>query len=326
VAILLALVLWLRDETPDARAREMVRVWPGKVEQVEAVAWESKKKKVRLDARSDAVGRWYVGSVEQEVARVKAKPKAPVSSSGQSTAETETQRRRETTRFVSAGEAEDFVELLAPLEAFRAIGAVDQARAKEFGLDEPQGTLRVTIAGVEHTLIIGGSTPGGGDFYARHGEGGEVYAIPGEIARSVMQASSRLLERKFHAWGPEDITRVVISTKEVERELVPVSGKKNAWANPDTPEHQDETAGNWMTKLERLRVQDHVEKPQGAERIARVDYYEGSTRRGHLELYRAPGNEDHPDYLVRTEYTRWYARVFHTSAAQLEQDLGSVVR
>ena len=60
--------------------------------------------------------------------------------------------------------------------------------------------------------------------------------------------------------------------------------------------------------------------------VKQVEYFEGNTQRGFVELFRAPGTEEHPDYLLRSEYTLWHAKVLHTSAAQLEQDLGSVVR
>ena len=52
-------------------------------------------------------------------------------------------------------------------------------------LKEPEGTLRVSIGGKPHSLVLGGKAPGGGDYYARHTESGEVYAIPAEIARNL---------------------------------------------------------------------------------------------------------------------------------------------
>src|SRR5205814_2751065 len=64
------------------------------------------------------------------------------------------------------------------------------------------------------------------------------------------------------------------------RELVRVPDKKEGWADGATPTKLDETAGNWMTKLARLHVQDWVEKPAqplGADsNIVHVDYFTGS--------------------------------------------------
>ena len=35
---------------------------------------------------------------------------------------------------------------------------------------------------------------------------------------------------------------------------------------------------------------------------------------------------DKPEFVVRTEHTRWYGKVFRSSAEQLAQDLPSVLR
>ena len=40
-AVVAALVFWLRDETPDLEAEQMVQVWAGKATQVEEISWES---------------------------------------------------------------------------------------------------------------------------------------------------------------------------------------------------------------------------------------------------------------------------------------------
>ena len=105
-----------------------------------------------------------------------------------------------------------------------------------------------------------------------------------------------------------------------------MEGKKNAWANPGAPDAQDETAGNWMSKLVRLRVMKHVEKPRAPKVIVQVEYFDGRKQIGFVELSRSTGSDGKPEYLVRTEYTRWYAQVFKTSAEQVEQDLKSVLK
>ena len=239
---------------------------------------------------------------------------------------TTTERKRETTNFISAGSADDLVEGLAPLRAYRAIGQIDEGRAKEFGLDQPEGKLRVTIAGQPRTLVIGGATPGGADRYARHEETGQAYAIPGEITRSLMYAGSRLIERDLHAWEDDEATSATIHAGDKKRELTRVEGKKNAWANPASPGQQDETAGNWISKLGRLRVMKHQEKPRAPKMIVRVEYFDGRRQIGYVELARSVGTEGKAEYLVKTEYTRWYAQVFRSSAEQVEQDLGSVLK
>jgi len=319
-AVVVALVFWLRDETPDLEAEQSVEVWPGKAKDVEEISWESEKLNVKLVSRRDDRGRYFVGTVEQEVARVKP---APAEADAGSTV---TERKRETTKFISVGAADKLVDRLAPLKAYRAIGKIEDARAEEFGLKKPEGTLRVAIGGQAHSLVLGGTAPGGGDYYARQAETGEVYAIPSEIARSLMSADSRLLERDLHGWEDDEPTRVVVSAGDARRELFRLEGKKQAWATAKAATEQDETAGNWMTKLGRLRIMEYLEKPDRATPVVKVEYFAGREPLGFLELSRLPGEEGKADYLVRTEYTRWHARLFRTSAEQVDQDLSSVLR
>ncbi|HEX2672470.1 MAG TPA: hypothetical protein VHM25_16425, partial [Polyangiaceae bacterium] len=96
-----------------------------------------------------------------------------------------------------------------------------------------------------------------------------------------------------------------------------------------TPTKLDETAGNWMAKLGRLHVQDWVEKPSatpGPESlVVRVDYFAGSKPLGSLELYKLPADKGN-EYLAKTEYGRWFARVITSAAEQVDQDSTSLVK
>ena len=57
----------------------------------------------------------------------------------------------------------------------------------------------------------------------------------------------------------------------------------------------------------------------------RVDYYKCSKTLGFFELYKLPG-EKNSEYLVRTEFTRWYVKPVSGSAEQLDQDLGALLK
>jgi len=125
------------------------------------------------------------------------------------------------------------------------------------------------------------------------------------------------------------VKKVRISKGAKSRDLVRVADKSYAWADVGSPAKADETAVNWMTKLDRLRSYQFVEKPAAQptpEQLAvRVDYYKGSKPFGFFELYKVPG-EKSPEYLVRTEFTRWYVKVVSGSAEQLDQDLGTLLK
>src|SRR6185369_6017355 len=144
-------------------------------------------------------------------------------------------------------------------------------------------------------------------------------------------ADSRLPERDLQAFKPEEATRVKVSKAGKSRDLSRVPDKNEGWADGATPTKLDETAGNWMTKLGRLHVQDWVEKPSappGPESlIVRVDYFAGSKALGSLELYRlgAAGDKS-SEYLAKTEYGRWFAKVITSAAEQVDQDSASLVK
>ncbi|MEP7049762.1 MAG: DUF4340 domain-containing protein [Pseudomonadota bacterium] len=320
-----ALGVWTRDEDQAKLSLKPteVEVWGGNPDSVTSISYETGTRKLRIDPKKDALGRWYVGTVEKDKASAVA-PHAPGADAGAPAPPAE----RETVHFIAVKAADDLVKTLAPLHALRAVGKVEGSRVEEFGLDKPEGTLKVTVAGKEQTLLIGGATPGGSERYAKAGTG-DVFAISGDIVSGLQYAEMRLPERDLHEFKQEDVTRVKVSKGGKSRILTRLADKKDGWADSATPSKLDETVGNWVSKLGRLHVQDWVEKPSAPvspeSSVVTVDYFAGSKPLGTLELYKVPGAKGN-DYLAKTEYSRWYARVVTSSAEQVEQDLASVVK
>jgi Domain of unknown function (DUF4340) len=326
----LAYSVWNKDEAVPEKQQALVDVWGGSQGSFTKLSFEGKTRKVRLESQKDAQGYYYVGSVDKEDAPP-ADPHAGVPGAPLKAPEPAPTKesKKETSRFVSVKAGETLVKSLAPLQALRAVGKVEPARNEEFGLDKPEGTLKVTIDGKEHVLIIGGTTPGGSERYAKYQGNGEVFAISGEIAQSLMFGDSRLPERELHGFKNEDISKVRLEKAGKARELVRVKDKNEGWGDPSTPTKQDETAGNWMSKLGRLRGSDFVEKPSKPLRpedaIVRVEYFNAGKSVGFVELYKLPGEKGN-DYLARSEWGRWYVKVPATTAEQIETDLASVLK
>jgi len=334
VAVALAAGVWSKDEKPKAAESEQVEVWGGRPDELTSIAYETEKLRVQLEPRKDSKGRWYATTLEKTVE----KPLTPPGSDGGAlpapfkadAGPPKTESKRESQRFVSVKEGDKLAEGLAPMMALRQLGKVDDARAEEFGFDKPEGTLRVAFGSRQHSLVLGGTTPGGGDRYAKDPATGNVFAISGDLGRNLQFAESRLLERELHDFKPEDVKRVKITKGALIRELVRVEGKKDGWADPATPDKLDETAGNWMSKLGRLRAQQYIESigiPVAPEyQIVRVEYFDGKKSLGALDLLRIPDDKSNAGYLAQTEYTRWYAQVLKSSAEQVQQDLSSVIK
>jgi len=327
VAAGLAYSVWNKDQPLPEKQQAMVDVWGGSQASFSKLSFEGKTRKVRLEAQKDAFGYYYVTTVDKEDAPpvdphagVQGAPLKPTDGK---------EPKKETTRFISVKAAETLVKALAPLQAVRAVGKVEVSRNEEFGLDKPDGTLKVTIDGKEQVLVIGGTTPGGSERYARYQNSGEVFAISGDIAQSLMFGDSRLPEHELHGFKNDEVSKVRLQKGGKTRELLRVKDKNEGWGDVSTPTKQDETAGNWMSKLGRLRGSDFVEKPatplRPEDAIVRVEYFDTGKSIGFVELYKVPGEKAN-DYLARTEWDRWYVKVPASTAEQIEQDLGSVLK
>jgi len=333
----LAYTVWNKDAPVPEKEQAVVDVWSGNQASFSKLSFESKTRKVRMEGQKDALGYYYVTTVDKEEAPP-ADPHAGVQGAPVKPPDAK-EPKKESSRFISVKAAETLVKSLAPLKAVRAVGKVEAGRNEEFGLDKPEGTLKVSLGGKEHVLIIGGTTPGGSERYARYQNSGEVFAIPGDIAQTLMFGDSRLPEHELHGFKNEDIVKVRLQKGNKTRELLRVKEKNDGWGDPTSPGKQDETAGNWMSKLTRLRGSEFVEKPARALRpedaIVRVEYFDGGKSVGFVELYKlpatpapgaAPDSAKGNDYLARTEWDRWYVKVPASTAEQIETDLSSVLK
>jgi hypothetical protein len=318
VSVAAAIGVWMRDKEPRALAMGDVVVWSGHASDVEKVTFEGKRRKVAIEAKKDALGRYFVGTLEREAPP----PRPHAADAGAPPAPA----KPTTIGFVSVGPGDKLAEALGTLKALRALGKVGDDRAAEFGLAEPEGTVTVTISGAERKLVVGGPTPGGGDRYVRLLSSGEVFVLKGEPLRNLESPDSLLLERELHEWKDAEVQKARVEAGGKSRDVVRggAAGKR-FWADAASPETNDETLGNWMSKLERLRPSEFlVTDPEAKETLLRVEYT-GSKPLGFLEVIKVPGG-DKPAYYLRTERTRLYGKVVASLAEQVQQDLGTIVK
>jgi len=332
VASALGLRAWTAEDEPNKNP-VAAELWSGRLSDLQKIEFRTDKKRVALEPREDALGRYYVGSIET----LKPPPPAadgpdagPVSPHAPAPPPVE---EAGTKRFVSLTKSDDLAKSLATMKVSRVLGKLAKERLAEFGLDKAdQGTLEVTIAGTKHALQLGEKTPGGSDRYVQNPETGEAYVMAGSIANDLQSADSRLIERDFHDFGDEKLGKVVLQAGDKRREIVRHGDEKDFWSRPDSPETKDETVSNWMTKIDRLRVTNYVETPEPAPKpedtVVRVEYQnEHGKPLGFLELVRQPAADakDKTEYLARSEHSRWFATVLRSTAEQIDQDLGSVM-
>ncbi|MFO0762488.1 MAG: DUF4340 domain-containing protein [Byssovorax sp.] len=318
VAVVTAAVVWTRDKQPKSIAAGDVTVWSGRQADVERIGYENKTKTIALSVHKDEVGRYFVGSIEKSAP-------APASSAS---AGAPPPAPKTTTTIVSVAAADKLADALAPLKALRALGKIGDDRASEFGLAEPDATVSVKIGASERKLLLGGPTPGSGDRYVKDPTSGEVFAVRGEPFRTLESADTTMVERDLHEWKDTEVQTATLTAGSKSRAIVRggVEGKR-FWADAASPETNDETLGNWMSKLDRLRPTEFLaEPPAEKQAVLRIEYAGGKSL-GFIELSRTPaGDNGKPTYLIRTERTRLYAKVPLPAAEPVEQDLGAVVK
>jgi hypothetical protein len=318
-AAVFAWTVWTGEDGDLTESKSAVTVWHGTPATVDKISFESDETRVEVDGRKDARGRYYIVKVDKAAS---ARPPEPEASS--SMAPPAAGSERKVTRAISVEGAEKLVKLLAPLKAVRALGRLPKGRAEEFGFDKPTGTIRVKLGGATQQLVVGGSTPGGGDYYVKLASSGEAYVVDGQVVRMLSHAENRLTERDLHKYEPDTLKRIKITASGGTLELVDLEGE--GWARSSLPTKKDETAGNWMTKVAGLSITEYLEKlPSDAKRILRLDYLGTKEPIGFLEMYKQPG-EKHPKYYVRSERSRWFGQTLQSVAEQVEQDLPSVLK
>ncbi|MBM4363713.1 MAG: DUF4340 domain-containing protein [Deltaproteobacteria bacterium] len=326
VAAALAYRSYSREETsaPKTGAAEL---WGGRPDQIQEVRFEYKNGSLRLEPRQDTHGRYFVGTV----VKTPEPPKAPAPAGSAEPPAPPPPAAPKTSHFISTKDGEDLVATLAPLQAMRVLGKVEDAQRGDFGLDIDEGKLFVRIGGQERGIAFGGATPGGTDRYATDPTSGNAYVVSGAIFRDLTSADQRLIEHRLHGFEDTAPRRVKVTVGEASRELVRTPDRKDSWSRPETPAEKDETVTNWLSKLDRLRTTTYLaEKPEPpiapTDVVVRVDYSDERKPIGFVEIVRRPPlTGDKPEYAIRTELTRWYADIVRSAGEQLDQDAKSLV-
>jgi hypothetical protein len=326
VAALFAFRTWTYDADKAPKHGE-TDLWPGNPSQVQMVRFESNVGTITLEPRHDSYGSYFIGVVKKNAPPAK---KDEPGATESKPPENKPPEEPKITRFIATKDGEDLIGTIAPLRAMRVLGKVSNAQKADFGLDKEAGKLFVKMGGSDRSLVFGGTTPGGSDYYAKDLASGLAYVVAGSILRDFTNADQRLVEHKLHGFEDSAVKRVKITAGSSSRELVRSADKKDAWTKPSAPNEKDETATNWMSKLDRLRTTSFEGEtlsppPAPADQILKIEYFDERKPIGFLELVRRPGTDDKSEYVARTEHTRWYATVIRSAAEQIDQDLKSIV-
>lgn len=305
-----------------------VELWGGSPKSITRMIWAGDRKIVTLDARDDDQGRWYFGTVEPapEKEEPEEEPADAGADAGRKPRPPKPRTPIEPATFAAVELADKLAEKLAPLRAKRTVGEVEPDRLEVYGLDEPEGTLTIEFGDRKKELVVGKKTPGGADRYVRVTATGVVYVIDNAIVRDMSGGDVRLSERKLHEWNVSELEQAVVLANGKERRLVRSGTEgRRFWADSATPDKNDETAANWLQKVQRLRPTKYAEElPEDATKFVRIEYRSADGPLGFVELARrVVGEKD--EYFVTSEQMRLYATVPSSLGEQIEEDLASVM-
>lgn len=216
--------------------------------------------------------------------------------------------------------AEKLVEKFAPLRGLRALGTLPDEKLKEVGLAESERILEVVTASGTHRFRISNDVVGAGAPYLRSETDGRVYLVRGTMLADLEFATSRLVDRRLHAFREDEFDAVTVQVDGKERTLSRTGDKLGASAD-GAP---DELATNWHEKVWRLMGIDVLgrgETPAAGEPVVQVkiDYRKGTRSVGFIELGQAGS-----DVFARTEHTAGWVRL-HGGAEQILGERSKIV-
>ncbi len=222
--------------------------------------------------------------------------------------------------------ADKLYQKFAPLKAARALGQLSPEKMKELGLADSKRTLEVTAGGTRYAFKIGTPISGLSTPYLASESDGRVYLLGGTLLGELEAAQSRLVERRFHEFKPNEVDSVAVKASDKQREFAFSSGElgQNTVITPKGADKPDEFAKNWHDKIWRLMPIELLgagETPAAGEPkvLTRVDYSTKGKPKGFLELGQGTSSE----LYARTEFTAGWVKV-HTGSENLADEAKKV--
>jgi hypothetical protein len=214
--------------------------------------------------------------------------------------------------------AEKLLGRVSPLTAVRGLGTVSAVQRQQMGLEAPAKTLQ--LDGRSGTVRFGVSTPPGAAGTYLLGEDGRVWIIADALVQDLISASSRLVDRRLHAFRQEEPDALAIQADGRARRFVfrRVQGMTRL-APEESPDAADAQATAFAERVWRLPPTEvlgrgEVPREGSPQVVLRADYLRDRKPLGFIELARA-GNE----LFARTEHTVSWVRLPSPSATVLAE-------
>jgi hypothetical protein len=206
--------------------------------------------------------------------------------------------------------ADKVLDQIIALRATRALGKLDAAKEKELGLSDAKRHLTVEAEGSKVAFAVSTQPAGSAKPYLQRERDGQVFMLGGMLIAD-LDAASRLVDRKLHAFPPDafDTVRVTVDGKARSFSVTSHPGAYLPELTEPGAQKPDPKAKAWHDQLWRsypAELLGRGELPPGGEPkpTVRVDYRERGDTTGWIELARAQDA-----VWARTEHTAGWVKL-----------------
>ncbi len=313
-----AYTTWLRRDESEGPKGD-VEMFSCDIDTLSKIAFDTPMKSVVIEPRTLNDEKFYWFTVADKPNPHNKTPKAPE-------------------LFVGNPAAKTYVEGLASLKALRSLGALKKETLKEFELDKPTTSLKVSCGKRTNEVVIGGRTYGTSDRYVRLGKKGPGFLLASAVASDLENASFRFMQRALHLTPLAELDAVTIKSNGKAVELIQRNkgeAQKAEWVAAADPNKRNELYGNWLNRLVGLNAETYLKigqqpgaelptKASGSTQLLQAEYKQAGRVIDTVEFVRID-NAGTPAYYARTKTTRLWVKLVQSAAKQVEDDLAAVL-
>jgi len=296
--LIFAYQTWTREEKKEPKIGT-VKVWGKEKGKLTTLLFETKDRTVRVEERAEGNDKYLWGKEIRVTHKHKRPPKRKTpADAGPEPAKPEEPEDEVTTttrEFPVGDAAEQAWDYFTDLKALRDLGELSDDERKKFGVDESTDNITAVFSDGERSLILGGKIYGSQDRYVLDTESNHVYALAGEVLRSLKSGETTLRVKNLHKYKPDEVQKVRVSTPAGdERNLIRITvpGAKvdtKTWANAETPDKPDQTMANFLAEIDKVKpARFHQDlDPKTLTPLLTIEYRDGKGAEiGHFEMYK----------------------------------------
>jgi hypothetical protein len=264
----------------DAPPSDLVEVWKVAPRRIERITFRNENVSVVLEPnweKGDTPYVWIRTERERRPSRQRGKPPGK--------SEKTPEAKIVKSGFKGNAQSGKVLRDFAALQAGRVIGKREALDAGEFGLDKPQGTLRLERKGDDPPLelTLGALTYGKHMRYALSARDENVYLFRQALFAKLMRANQSLYDRALFSVPPQQALRIRIIKGGTERwfwrqEGAPAGAP--AWAESPDDAHGNPAFENFMAGLKRLQVVDYLPQQGEESEVAALEIHVYPKREG----------------------------------------------